>query len=600
MDPQPSAPLAPRRTPSWLTAFLFVALTATVIVTPMFFLGNASGHDFQFHSASWLDASNQWREGIIFPRWAEWANWGFGEPRFIFYPPASWMLGAALGSVLPWKIVPGVFIWLTLVAAGMTMWRLAREWLTDSQATAATVFFAANPYHLVIVYYRSDFAELLASVFLPLLVLGVLRVARDGWGRVPMLAIAFAGIWLSNAPAAVIATYSLVLLIAVGCLLQRTLRPLTTGGIAMAAGFGLAAFYILPAAWEQRWVQIAQVLDTNLRPEQNFLYTKALDPEFVLFNWKVSTVAMMVLLFAGVATVFAARRRKDFSEAWWALLALGAASVLFMLPPSIFLWRLLPKLQFVQFPWRWLEPLCLVLAFFAAAASGDVGKTPLRRSAVWLVILVVFGAAGAAMARDAWWDSDDMTSLLEGIQSGHGYEGTDEYAPLGCDRYSLPGSGGDSGDVLDQTTSNSSDSFAAPPATPRIAKYDADSDSVVSASGVRIHVRQWSAERRVFSADSPEAVTLAVRLLAYPAWEVRVDGAIVRVDSLPETAQLLVPLSPGAHNVEIRFRRTWDRSLGAAISLCSILALFALSFFVRRAHHAPRQPKQEPVCIRWT
>jgi hypothetical protein len=538
------------------TALLLVAIAATAVVAPMLFLGNASGHDFQFHLASWLDVAGQWREGIAFPRWAEWANWGSGEPRFIFYPPASWMLGAALGSILPWKLAPGTFIWLALVLAGMSMWHFAREWLAPREAVMAAVLYAVNPYHLVIVYLRSDFAELLASALFPLVLWGVLRVLRDGWRAWPFLAIPFAAVWLSNAPAAVLATYSLALLLVVASISRRSAQPLLIGGLGMAGGFGLAAFYILPAAWEQRWVQIHQALADMLRPEQNFLFTHSGDPEFLFFNWKVSGVALGVILTVAIAAVFAARRRREFGPLWSMLSALGASAIFFMFPASLFLWRLLPKLEFVQFPWRWLGPLDCVLAFFLAAA---VGRRQ-QQWICWVLIVAALGSLATVIVRDAWWDSEDIPVLAKAIQSGLGYEGTDEYQPLGSDRYQLPGSDAD-GELIAKSP------------TPPIRQFGESTAEAAPAAQVTFHMQRWSANQRWFSAQANAPVTLALRLLSYPGWQVQVDGNSNVPAEAPETAQMLVALPGGAHQVTVELRNTWDRTAGAYISLIFLIAL---------------------------
>jgi 6-pyruvoyl-tetrahydropterin synthase related domain len=548
-------------------ALLLVAVAATAVIAPMFFLGNASGHDFQFHLASWLDVAGQWREGTFFPRWAEWANWGYGEPRFVFYPPASWMLGATLGTLLPWKMAPGAFIWLALVLAGYSMWRFAREWLTPHEAAAAAVLYAVNPYHLIIVYYRADFAELLASALLPLALCGMVRLLRQGWRGVHFLAVPFALIWLANAPAAVLATYSLMLLFFVACILRRNLRPLLLGGVSMAAGFGLAAFYIFPAAYEQRWVQIRQVLADLLSPEQNFLFTHAIDPEFLFFNWKVSGVAMGVMLVTGIAAVIVARRRREFPEIWWMLLALGSATVLLMFPPSVFLWRTLPKLEFVQFPWRWLGVLDFVFAFFLAAAIG-------RAKRPWLgglAIAIVLTTLASALLYDGWWDSEDIPVLTKSIQTGRGYEGTDEYQPLGSDRYELPGSD-PQGEIIGKPA-------------PRIQDFDVETSAFKPAPDGTVRVERWTANEKRLTTASATPVTLALRLLDYPGWRAQVDGKSVQPGAAPETAQMLVALPAGAHEVEVEFTSTWDRITGAIISAIFAILLVAYTFFMR----APRK-----------
>jgi uncharacterized membrane protein YhaH (DUF805 family) len=554
----------------WAAAVILVL--ATAVVAPLFFLGNASGHDFQFHLASWMDVSGQWREGVLYPRWAEWANWGFGEPRFVFYPPASWMLGALLGVLMPWRMVPGTYIWVALVVAGFSMWTLAREWLAPPQAIAAAALYMVNPYHLVIVYYRSDFAELLAGALLPMLLWSAFQVAREGWRCCPLLAIVFAAIWLTNAPEAVIATYALSLALVVVSAVRRSFRSLLMGAVAMCAGFGLAAFYILPAAYERRWVQIGQAVSDNLQPARNFLFTQANDPEFVLFNWKVSWVALALVLVSAIAAVLSARRRRDYREPWWVLLMLGVASVALMVRPSLLFWRLLPNLAFVQFPWRWLEVLSVGFAFFIGAAWSP-SRRPWTSSLATFAVFAAIAVAGAAMVEDAWWDSENAPVLLAAIRSAQGYEGTDEYQPNGADRSELPGN-------PDPTTR--ADDASATPAAP-VEEVDASSATATPvAGGTVVHIERWSAKRKSFNVESARPVTLALRLLSYPAWQARVDGGEARLGAQPGTARLLLDLPAGTHLVEIRFRRTWDRTVGNAISAFSCVALLALGYGVRR------------------
>jgi len=513
-----------------------------------------------------MDVRGQWREGIFWPRWAEWANWGFGEPRFLFYPPLSWMIGAALGSLLPWRMVPGAFVWLALILAGFSMWRLAQDRLSGPYASLAAVLYVANPYHLVIVYYRSAFAELLGVALLPLLFWAALRMIEGGWRQAPTLAVVLASIWLSNLPVAVIATYGLAVAIATGSVLKRSFRPVVLGLSAGVGGLALAGCYVLPAAWEQSWIQIREVVADNLRPSANFLFTRANDPAFVAFNRQVSWVAVGLILAAAVAAIFARKKWDEVVPTWWILSVLGLVSSVMMLPHSLWLWRVLPKLWFIQFPWRWLDILDVVFSFLAAAAIAEWRS----RTARWITAISVFiaiAAAGAAMLSDAPWDSDDVSDIAASIHAGRGYEGTDEYTPVGCDRYQLPGNPDESERPAD---------VSAEPA-PRISEIA--SGHIVPAAGVRLDLQAWTSTHRIFTADSEQAVTLAPRLVNYPAWEVLLNGERAKFDLYPETAQILVPLQPGNTRIEIRFCRTWDRTAGDVISaMAAVLGVLAWAF----------------------
>ena len=318
-------------------------------------------------------------------------------------------------------------------------------------------------------------------------------------------------------------------------------------------------------------MQISQALVALLEPRDNFIFTHAADPEFLLFNWKVSTVAVSVMLIAAIAAVFVARRRREMGAALWVFGALGAASIFLMFPVSAIFWKLLPKLAFVQFPWRWLGPLGFVFAFFVAAAP--VGR--IARAAVWTSIGLLTVGLAFAIVNDCWWDSEDIPVLAGGIRSGNGYEGTDEYQPVGSDRYSLPGSDVPYGDPPG-------------PETPLVQMMDDATGKMAAARDGSVHVTKWTARRREFTLDAQDDVTIGVRLLKFPAWRATVDGAVVETKALEEDGQLLIAVPEGTHSVSLVFVRTPDRLAGDAISIVFLMMTGGWWVLIRRRAWRPR------------
>jgi hypothetical protein len=553
---------------AWLLAVLLSLATALAIISPFFWLGNASGHDFSFHVASWLDAAAQWREGILFPRWAEGANHGFGEPRFIFYPPISWMFGAALGIVVPWIFVPAVFIVLTQTLAGLCAFALGRRLFPQRGALVCAVCYAANPYALLIVYLRSDFAEQLALAFFPLLflaaaeVLGLFdRPVRSARRSIVLLAVTFALVWLTNAPAGVVASYSSALLLVWAAVTKKSWRPLLHGTAALALGFGLAGFYLVPAAYEQCWVNISLALASGLQPSQNFLYAVIADAEHNAFNRIASNTAVLMLALTGISAALSFPRSRSSAQPlekslWASLVAPSVTAAFLMLRISNILWEALPKLRFVQFPWRWMSLLAIPLVVFISAAIVQKRTREYSAAAMIAAVLAILACTATYMVRHTWWDSEDVPVLLEALQNNEGFEGVDEYDPLGDDHSLLP-------EKLE-----------------RVMVVPTPQAEAELKSPAEVTVQRWTAERKEMRITTREPAVLKLRLLDYPAWRVEVNEAVVVPEQSGETGQITVPLATGSSRVLVRFIRTPDRTIGGLLSATSIL--IALLLFLSR------------------
>jgi 6-pyruvoyl-tetrahydropterin synthase related domain len=525
---------------------LIIMAAAFVVLMPTFFLGIPSGHDFEFHLNSWMEVLGQWKLGILYPRWAALAHFGYGEARFIFYPPSSWMLGAALGAFLPWKIVPGVYEWIALTLSGCSMFLLARRYLTRPDAIFAAALYAANPYHIVIVYWRSACAELLAGALLPLLLLAVLRSEKFERKATLSLGLIVSAAWLTNIPAAVMLTYSLALLLTIAAIMRRSLRPFVIGAVALLLGLALAGFYVVPVLYEQKWVEIAQVLSPGVRPQDNFLFTSLNNPDHDRFNLLISLLSAAEIILLGILCFLSRSWRTRSPKLWWMLLAWSAACALLLSSASFLLYRFLPELRYVQLPLRWL--LCLNVGFALLVTMA----TPrwLVRPLACLIMLAVLGFVWHRVQPPWWDDAGDVAEMLDNQQNGTGYEGIDEYVPKPADVYEI--------------------------------KHDARRVTFEGEGSARIRITQWGPESKTFSANLSRPGDLVLKLFNYPAWKVAVNHRPVTTGTHEITGEMVIRADAGENQVQITFARTCDREIGGIISLTTAILLLGALLHDRR------------------
>ena len=587
-----------------------ILLAAAVAVLPMLVRGPSCGGDFPFHFASWHDALHNWRQGIAYPHWGASANFGAGEPRFVFYPPLTWMLGAALGMVMPWALVPAALSFLLLAATGLATRALARQMLTSEAATLAGCAAIFSGYALFDIYGRGGFAEASGGFWIPLLLLFLLRggsASSSLWrraldGSTLPLALVLAGAWLSNAPLGVMASYLLAFMALAAALTLRSWAPVLRAAVATALGIGLTSFYLLPAAWERRWVDIRQTLaNDSYMIENRWLFAGHFDPWMrphrmivnvpSLIGVAMIAIALGCLLLAWLLGKLPQASASQ-SRRWWIPLALIPLLVLFLeIPLSLPLWDQLPEFDFLQFSFRWLVVLEAPMAILFALSLWP--HQPRRRMGTVAVCAILFIAISAAAGRFLFVPfgkyHPETTYSLAALESaldrgGKGIAGVPEYAPLGA-RNELVAIGLPDACLV-------SDPFIVLGKVPDGPTYEGPKSFEkfpVWQPGQRSCEAVFS---RASNSGNPEHLSIAatvdhpgfliLRLSSYPAWRVASNGRLVSDLPRRDDGLIAVPVAQGPVNLAVDWITTPDVLAGRWFSALAALFLIGLWLLERK------------------
>ena len=545
----------------------------------MLFNGPSCGHDFDFHLLSWFEASTQFAH-LHYPLWAYTPAFNAGEPRFVFYPPLSWALGALLGLLLPWKLVPAAFTFLALTLSGFSMRRLALNFASPNTAVMAAVLYVVNPYMLLTAYERTAYGELLAAAWIPLLLLAALAPRV----RIVPLAIPIALLWLTNVPAAIMSCYALALLVVCRLVLagrapkqgcsRRHLALATGAGTVL--GLALPAFYLVPAVAERGYIQANMAIIEGMRIADNTLFHHMspatednLAHDAVLHTASVISVTLLLTIAALILlTAFSMRRldqphRSRWAAAAYPLTMLAMVIAVLLTPVSLRLWTYAPELRFLQFPWRLDAILAAILCLFA---TFFLERFALKSLAVALTPMTF----AAAFVYPAWHllhqrcdDEDTVHARVALYHSNRGTDPTDEYTPASADNEALAQSNPPYWIVPIYKP------FGQPNPYPAPCDEAAPPDSAPGQAPGHLVV------------DAPVPELLVLNRRNFPSWTIRVNGALAsscdRDDGL-----ICVALPPGHDTIDLSYRLPYDQRSGLALSFLSLVAAVWIQFKSRR------------------
>jgi len=315
--------------------------------------------------------------------------------------------------------------------------------------------------------------------------------------------------------------------------------------LSTAALLGLAAssVYWVRMVGELKWIGINNANpDRSVHYDQNFVFS-TLSTDNPTVWWINILTVITFLLFLPACALFFRRVRSQVKYRRLIPAAILALVTIFMaLPLSRPLWRVIPVLQQVQFPWRWLALFSMTGSLLTAASIPLwLENTMQWRRPVRLLVLgsmlVSIAFTLAHTVREAEYRKPQQ--FQSDLQSVRGTPSVNYWIPI----------------------------WASP--------HPREMQSEVEAGDRQVSINNWSPEHRRLEVSRGNATELRVRTFYYPLWVASSSGQVLftRPDS---DGALLISL-PGnftdATPVNLDFREPRRTHVAAALSAFSWLLI---------------------------
>ncbi len=355
------------------------------------------------------------KAGMFPVRWVFDLGYGLGYPIFNYYAPLAYYFGATfvlLGfdAITASKIMMGTGILLS----GVFMYLFTKDLWGKLGGIVSAIFYVYVPYHAVNIYVRGAVGEFWAYAFIPLVFFGLTNIFRTNKLRYVLIGAAgYAGVVLSHNLTALIITPLVIMYVFCLSVLAyrgKKYRKIHQLIAVVVLGFVLSAFYWLPALAEIKNTNVASQLSGGSDFKNNFVCLNQFwnspwgfggstagcidGMSFIIGKAHIlvsilSAIAIIALIFLKVKT------RKTY-------FALGAfavfiGSIFLMTELSFPIWKSISPMQYLQYPWRFLNITAFSSSILAGLLVWVLGKLFRKNAlryqihmALFLSILLLF------------------------------------------------------------------------------------------------------------------------------------------------------------------------------------------------------------------
>lgn len=539
-------------------------LVLLVLMIPAFWWLTGSGY-FNMHDdlqvMRFFQMNKCFLDGQIPCRWSPDMVWGYGQPMFNFYSAFPYYFGTLLHFMFSINFLTTVKIvfLLSFLIAGYGMYFLAKEFWGRTGGLLSAVLYTYAPYHALDIYVRGAMSETFAISLLPWMWYFLYKLIK----KYSLLSFVGSAVIISFVLSSHnISTMIYAPLTALWCsywlIIEKKVKSVVAVVLSGVLGIGLSAYFIIPAVVEQKIIQ-TQFLTTNYSDFRgHFVTLKQLfisrtwgdgpsifgDAEDISFqigwpHWWLGILAFLNIIYLKF------KKKTDLKILLFVsgLVALALFFSFMTHHRSQFIWEAIPKLNFVQFPWRFLGLVIFFLSF-------SVGSINLEKK-----IFIKFVS---------------LTLMLLTIVINYKYFIPVHFSRQVTEEQKLSGVAFElqqKSAILDYLPKTAEE---APPAkafeNPKLLSGDASVSSYSKSSD------SFSFDADVYINNS----SVIVPVMYFPGWQVFVDGKKVSAEINGAHGLIKVTLDEGRHFIYGVFENTPIREVANTITILSCGVLIIL------------------------